>query len=176
MAESSTLKDTFRFDQPGTLPRPGPIGRAFRLVLGVICVWLAWNVAFQAAISRVSERQAFMLDRSWVDGARLSRSIKISIPTLSARHHISPGDSKAWVKIVLGVATGAGVAVGLCVAGPVTCGVASRTLVAVGATVGAGVAASPETVGPGVLVAAALVTAAVGPGVGASDVVSVEPA
>ena len=28
-----------KFDQPGSLPRPGPIGRIVRLVFGVMCAW-----------------------------------------------------------------------------------------------------------------------------------------
>ena len=28
-----------RLDEPGTLPRPGPVGRLARLVFGVICAW-----------------------------------------------------------------------------------------------------------------------------------------
>ncbi len=28
-----------RLDEPGTLPRPGPVGRLARLVFGAICIW-----------------------------------------------------------------------------------------------------------------------------------------
>lgn len=28
-----------KLDEPGTLPRPGPIGRAVRLTLGLLCLW-----------------------------------------------------------------------------------------------------------------------------------------
>lgn len=69
--------------------------------------------AFHAAISRVSERQEFMVDVSWLVGERPSSSIRIPMPTWSARHRIKPGDSKAWVKIVLGTAVGSRAAVSL---------------------------------------------------------------
>jgi hypothetical protein len=39
------MSDTFRFDHPGTLQRPGPIGRIVRLAFGVLCLWLAWSIA-----------------------------------------------------------------------------------------------------------------------------------
>ena len=68
--------------------------------------------AFHAAISRVSKRQELMVDLSWLDGARLSSSIKTFIPTLSAKHHINPAESSAWAKIVRGAGVGVAVAAG----------------------------------------------------------------
>jgi len=85
--------------------------------------------AFQAEISLMSHRQELMLNASALVASRLSSSIRTSMPTLSARHHISSGDSKAWVKMVLGTAVGARVRVG---AGAAVAGTA------VGAAVGAG--------------------------------------
>jgi hypothetical protein len=28
-----------RLDEPGTLPRPGPVGRIVRLTFGALCIW-----------------------------------------------------------------------------------------------------------------------------------------
>ena len=47
MAERKSLEDVFHFNKEGTLPRPGPIGRAVRLVLGIVIIkfvydWLVW--------------------------------------------------------------------------------------------------------------------------------------
>jgi hypothetical protein len=39
------MKDTFRFDEPGTIARPGPIGRIVRLGLGAACLWFVWQIA-----------------------------------------------------------------------------------------------------------------------------------
>ncbi len=36
MAERKPLEDIFQFDKEGTLPPPGPMGRAVRLVLGIV--------------------------------------------------------------------------------------------------------------------------------------------
>jgi len=33
-----------KLDEPGTLPRPGPIGRLLRLVLGLICAWYVFRL------------------------------------------------------------------------------------------------------------------------------------
>ena len=43
------MKDKIRFDQPGTLARPGPIGRSVRLVLGALLLWLVWQLATRAS-------------------------------------------------------------------------------------------------------------------------------
>jgi len=48
MADRLAMKDTFRFDEPGTLQRPGPIGRLVRLILGLLCLWLVWQLAFRS--------------------------------------------------------------------------------------------------------------------------------
>lgn len=45
MATKLGMKETFRFDQPGTLAKPGPIGRIVRLVLGTLCLWPMWQLA-----------------------------------------------------------------------------------------------------------------------------------
>ncbi|MDH3747544.1 MAG: hypothetical protein OER97_05010 [Gammaproteobacteria bacterium] len=45
MASKFAMKETFRFDQPGTLVGPGPIGRVVRLLLGAQCLWLVWQLA-----------------------------------------------------------------------------------------------------------------------------------
>ncbi len=45
------MKDTFQFDRPGTLVRPGPIGRIVRLLLGALCVSLAWQLAVHADVA-----------------------------------------------------------------------------------------------------------------------------
>ena len=36
MSERKPLKDIFHFDEEGTLPRPGPIGRLVRLLMGLL--------------------------------------------------------------------------------------------------------------------------------------------
>lgn len=33
------ITSDLKLDQPGSLPRPGPIGRIVRLVFGVMCAW-----------------------------------------------------------------------------------------------------------------------------------------
>jgi len=37
-SERPSFTDT-RFDEPGTLPKPGPIGRVVRFLLGVMCAY-----------------------------------------------------------------------------------------------------------------------------------------
>lgn len=50
MNNKLALKDTFRFDEPGTLMRPGPIGRIVRLSLGALCLWLVWQLVTRSGI------------------------------------------------------------------------------------------------------------------------------
>lgn len=45
MGDKLAMKDRFRFDEPGTIAKPGPIGRIVRLSLGALCLWLVWQVA-----------------------------------------------------------------------------------------------------------------------------------
>ncbi len=33
-----------KLDKPGSLPRPGPIGRLLRLVFGLICTWYVFQL------------------------------------------------------------------------------------------------------------------------------------
>lgn len=33
-----------KLDEPGSLPRPGPVGRLARLGLGVLCVWYVYGL------------------------------------------------------------------------------------------------------------------------------------
>jgi len=49
-----SMSDTFRFDAPGTLERPGPIGRLVRLVLGFLMTWMAWQTALHSDTSDLS--------------------------------------------------------------------------------------------------------------------------
>jgi hypothetical protein len=44
MGDKLAMKDTFRFDEPGTIAEPGPIGRIVRLILGALCLWLVWQL------------------------------------------------------------------------------------------------------------------------------------
>jgi hypothetical protein len=39
------MNDTFRFDEPGSIAKPGLIGRIVRLSLGALCLWLVWQLA-----------------------------------------------------------------------------------------------------------------------------------
>lgn len=39
---SPSLHET-RFDQPGTLGKPGPVGRIVRLLLGIWLLWVCWS-------------------------------------------------------------------------------------------------------------------------------------
>lgn len=48
MGDKLAMKDTFRFDEPGTIARPGPIGRMVRLTLGALCLWLVWQLAMRS--------------------------------------------------------------------------------------------------------------------------------
>lgn len=46
--EQLAMKDVFRFDEAGKLPRPGPIGRLVRFGMGAICTWWAWRLGWRA--------------------------------------------------------------------------------------------------------------------------------
>ena len=45
MTDNAGSNDVFRFDDPGTLPKPGLIGRFVRLFFGALCLSLVWNLA-----------------------------------------------------------------------------------------------------------------------------------
>ncbi|MFQ5628445.1 MAG: hypothetical protein ACE5I1_06775 [bacterium] len=38
------MKEKIRFDSPGTLKKPGPIGRVVRLGFGVLCLWFFYTL------------------------------------------------------------------------------------------------------------------------------------
>ena len=44
MGDKLAMKDTFRFDKPYTIEKPGPLGRLVRLILGALCLWLVWQL------------------------------------------------------------------------------------------------------------------------------------
>lgn len=60
MGDKLAMKDTFRFDEPGTIAKPGPIGRIVRLSLGALCLWLVWQLAIR------SETQDLFNPSFWV--------------------------------------------------------------------------------------------------------------
>lgn len=46
MTDKLSMDGVFRFDEPGTLPPPGPIGRLVRLVLGVVLAQFVYQWLF----------------------------------------------------------------------------------------------------------------------------------
>lgn len=61
MAGKFTMKDTFRFDQPGTLVKPGPVGRIVRLVLGALCLGLVWQLALHTDVADLRNPSVWLL-------------------------------------------------------------------------------------------------------------------
>ena len=55
MSDKLTMNETFRFDAPGTLEKPGPIGRLVRLGSGVLCLWLVWQLAVDSNTSTLRD-------------------------------------------------------------------------------------------------------------------------
>lgn len=51
MRKRLAIKDVFRFDAPGTLLRPGPIGRLVRLGMGALCSWWVWRLGWHSDAS-----------------------------------------------------------------------------------------------------------------------------
>ena len=47
-----------KLDEPGSLPRPGPAGRLFRLGLGVLCLWYVYGL-IQVSGSLISAEGSF---------------------------------------------------------------------------------------------------------------------
>ncbi len=45
MSSRLSLEETFHFDKPGTLDKPGPIGRVVRLSIATLCLWAVWQLA-----------------------------------------------------------------------------------------------------------------------------------
>jgi hypothetical protein len=43
MSEGTQDEGRYRFDQPGTLVRPGPMGRLIRLLLGLVCIQFTYE-------------------------------------------------------------------------------------------------------------------------------------
>lgn len=50
MAGKLAMKDVFRFDRAGSLERPGPMGRTVRLVLGLACLWVVWQLVTRSGL------------------------------------------------------------------------------------------------------------------------------
>ena len=50
MNDASSSDETYRFDKPGTLSKPGPIGRVVRLGMGALCLYLVYTMIFRADI------------------------------------------------------------------------------------------------------------------------------
>lgn len=46
MDEGTRSDERYRFDAPGTLVRPGPLGRLVRLLLGLVCMHFAYDWIF----------------------------------------------------------------------------------------------------------------------------------
>lgn len=82
-----------RFDEPGTLPPPGPIGRLVRLFLGVLCLWGVWLV-FDA---RTAIAAATELPRSWTLWATLALVLWLLPPVVNIGFGVSWG---AWPRRV----------------------------------------------------------------------------
>ncbi|MDA1371008.1 MAG: hypothetical protein O2971_09635 [Proteobacteria bacterium] len=45
MSERIPLSSPIRYDNPGTLPKPGAIGRIVRFSMGLLCLWVTWELA-----------------------------------------------------------------------------------------------------------------------------------
>lgn len=43
------MSERFRYDEPGTLPRPGPMGRVTRFIFGTVCVWVVLTILTNAS-------------------------------------------------------------------------------------------------------------------------------
>ena len=54
MRSPLAMKGTFRFDAPGTLERPGPMGRLVRLAMGMFMGWGAWSVGLHSETGDLS--------------------------------------------------------------------------------------------------------------------------
>ena len=50
MRDQLAMKDVFRFDDAGTLPKPGPIGRLVRLGMGLLCGGWTWRLAWHSGL------------------------------------------------------------------------------------------------------------------------------
>jgi len=50
-----------KLDEPGSLPKPGPIGRAARFLFGFLCLWYVNGLIDVAAILRTGDGQIISL-------------------------------------------------------------------------------------------------------------------
>lgn len=51
MTAPTAPNQLIRYARPGTLSRPGPLGRAVRLLMSAVCLWPAFELATQSSVS-----------------------------------------------------------------------------------------------------------------------------
>jgi hypothetical protein len=56
-----SVKPTPGYDAPGTLVKPGLIGRLVRLFLGLLCLWTAWGIGVQPSVADLTSAGWWML-------------------------------------------------------------------------------------------------------------------
>ncbi len=76
-----------KLDEPGTLPRPGPIGRLSRLVLGALCLWYVYGlIAIAGDLTSAAGNVSMMIWNGIVPGLFLVSYV------------VNIGYSRAWKK------------------------------------------------------------------------------
>ena len=58
-----------KLDEPGLLPKPGPVGRIVRLLFGLLCLWYV-NGLIMAAGSLVARLKVFSWEQTVVASGR----------------------------------------------------------------------------------------------------------
>jgi hypothetical protein len=59
--QSESMEPNSGYDVPGTLVKPGLIGRLIRLFLGLLCLWTAWGVGVQPSVADLTSAGWWML-------------------------------------------------------------------------------------------------------------------
>jgi hypothetical protein len=85
-----------KLDEPGSLPRPGPVGQAVRLAFGMLCLW------YVASLIRVT-------DNLFIDGGHIKPLVwnGVIIGLFLVSYVVNIGFSKAWKKWPAFISAGA---------------------------------------------------------------------
>ena len=95
----TSLKPILGYDVPGTLVKPGPIGRLVRLFLGLLCLWAAWGIGIRDIGGQPTANHGNMVHVAGTQGHSGVQSRPSPTPIIAERR--SSGHERAVVGLIV---------------------------------------------------------------------------